>query len=75
MSDKEAQGYLAKAKQIILAADYQPAIGEIQEYAGLPLKVVRYASRAEYEECRPFPFPVLNEPDDGSFYFQVEVAD
>jgi hypothetical protein len=75
MSDEEAQGYMKKLERIIFAGPYQPPIGEVRMYAGLPLKVVRYATLEEHMACNPFPEWPPAAPPEGYFFFEVEVAD
>ena len=61
-----------------MMAYVEPAIGEVQEFAGLPFRVVRYISRTEAEAAEAKTRDIWGstaENLEGMFYFEVEVAD
>ncbi len=73
---------IERVGKFILSHEIQPAIGQIQEFAGLPMRVVRHVSRDEAIEDGArtgdiwglYPTPE-NLPPEGLYFFEVEVAD
>jgi hypothetical protein len=61
--------------RFILSAEYEVHIGEIQTWAGLPMRVVRFATYQEaVENCVEDLWGDLHI-DPECFFFEVEVAD
>jgi hypothetical protein len=59
----------------ILGCPCPPQIGEVQTFAGLPMRVVRYCTIEEaLENHQPDLWGEVNLPSDDA-YFAVEVAD
>jgi hypothetical protein len=77
VDDNEAQEMIQrtvkKFGRFILGCDAKPRIGDIEEFAGLPLRAVKFVTEAE----------ALREHDPATwgdwvsykYYFEVEVAD
>lgn len=86
MTDEQAQELIRqtieRVGKFILSHEIKPKIGQIQEFAGLPMRVVRYVSRDEAIEddkktrdlWGKYPTPG-NLPPEGLYFFEVEVAD
>jgi hypothetical protein len=61
--------------RIILNAYLPPPIGEIQSFAGLPMRVVRWVPIDEAREDFEIDHDDGDAFDADMFYFEVEVAD
>lgn len=76
---KKIQKFIAAGNKFILCSDIRPEIGEIQMFAGLPFKAVRYVTSEEAHAHYDKPLYThlfgSRADDDGQFYFEVEVAD
>jgi hypothetical protein len=78
--DEKAQAAIRETIQrcgrFVLGASLQPRIGEIQEFAGLPLKVTRYVSKEEANRDEDLTADIWQyRRSNYAFYFEVEVAD
>ena len=82
MTDEDAQDRLRRTIErcgrIVMACDGPVNIGDVQEYAGLPLRVVRFTTFEDavkdQEQCGDI-WGERNFLDPMSNYFEVEVAD
>jgi hypothetical protein len=69
---QEMADWVAKGHKLILASTDKPKVGEIREFAGLPLRVVRLSNLEEY---------IKHSPSGGSHleifehFYEAEVAD
>lgn len=59
--------------RFLMSADNPPSPGEVQNFAGLPLRVVRFVTE---QEARAEHSPdIWGEWVDSAYHFEVEVAD
>lgn len=79
MSNKEAQDKIRKTLQrhgkFILSAQCPPPIGYVAEFAGLPMRIVKFVSKQEAERLSDSDIWGEVEWDSDAFYFEVVVAD
>ncbi len=83
MTEAEAQECVRRSIErfgcMILSAKVKPRIGEVQEFAGLPMRCAKFVSA---EEGARFHFATVDiwgaehqPPNSNEFFFIVEVAD
>jgi len=82
MSTEEAHAAIAetikRCGRFILAAPIAPTLGEIQSFAGLPMRAVRYVTFEEYKNDSDASLDiwgVLSPGQGDDSFFEVEVAD
>lgn len=61
--------------RFILASPIQPELGEVQNYAGLPMRCTRYVTVEDAIQNHVDEIWGEWESDHEDFYFEVEVAD
>jgi hypothetical protein len=64
-----------KKGRLILSAPYPPQIGEVQVFAGLPMRCVRHVTLQEAVENGTGHPLERSWPDPEQFHFEAEVAD
>jgi len=81
ISNEQAQEWirltLERCGRLIMSAPVEPLIGEVQEFAGLPWRVVCHVSIEEAKLYDTLTADIWGSEDfDGQdFYFEVQVAD
>lgn len=78
LSDEQAQEMIRRTIEqkgrFILHSPIKPTLGEVQNFAGLPMRMVRFVS---YEDAKTNECPEIwrSGLPKGEYYFEVEVAD
>lgn len=83
LSQKEAQKRIRKTIErtgrFLLSSPVEPSPGDIQEYAGLPMRFVRLVTQEEFEEHDAATADIWREvppeAEEDCYHFEVEVAD
>jgi hypothetical protein len=82
MTQTEAQDAIRRTIErtgrFILASIFTPEIGQVQDYAGLPMRVVRIVTHADAIEHQNLTKDIWGDwpqVDDTEVYFEVVVAD